>query len=47
MLQKDKAFKKPQKPKLSWQFQAMFLMLGTYVVYLDIGRDDNDDYDEG
>ena len=47
MLLEDKAFKKPQKPKLSRQFQAMFHMLGTYVVYLDMGRDDNDDYDEG
>ena len=25
----------------------MFHMLGTYVMYLDIGRDDDDDYDDG
>ena len=25
----------------------MFHMFGTYVMYLDIGRDDDDDYDDG
>ena len=25
----------------------MFRMFGTYVMYLDIGRDDEDDYDHG
>ena len=24
----------------------MFHMLGTYAIYLDIGRDDDDDYDD-
>ena len=27
-------------------FKQMFHMLGTYVMYLDIGRDDDDDYDD-
>ena len=25
----------------------MVYMFGTYVMYLDIGRDDDDDYDDG
>ena len=25
----------------------MFYMFGTYAMYLDIGRDDDDDYDGG
>ena len=25
----------------------MFHMFGTYVMYLDIGRNDDDDYDDG
>ena len=29
------------------QFPVMFHMFGTYVMYLDIGRDDDDDYDDG
>ena len=32
---------------LSWQFQKMFHMLGTYIMCLDIGRDNDDDYDDG
>ena len=28
-------------------FQVTFHMLGTYVIYLDIGRDDYDYYDDG
>ena len=32
---------------VSWQFQAKFHMLGAYVMYLDIRRDDDDDYDDG
>ena len=39
-----KAFKYPQKENLFWQFQVMFHMFGTYAMYLDIGRDDDDDY---
>ena len=27
------------------EFQVMFHMFGTYVMYLDIGRDDDNDYD--
>ena len=30
-----------------WQFQLMFHMFGTYVMYLDIGKDDDDNYDDG
>ena len=30
-----------------WQFQVMFHMFGTYAMYLDIERDDDDDYDDG
>ena len=33
------------KTKVFWQFQITFHMLGTYVIYLDIGRGDYDDYD--
>ena len=47
MFLKDKAFKSPQKPNLFSQFQVMFHLLGTYIMYLDIGRDDDDDYDDG
>ena len=47
MFLKDKAFKWPQKPKLFWQFQVMFHTFGTYVMYLDIGIDDDDYYDDG
>ena len=47
MLLKDKAFKLSQKPKIFWEFQVMFHMFGTYVVYLVIGRDDGNDYDDG
>ena len=28
-------------------FQLMFHMFGTYVMYLDIVRDDDDDYNDG
>ena len=44
---KDKAFKQPQKPKLFWLFQVMFNMFGTYIMYLDIGKNDDDDCDGG
>ena len=37
----------PQKPKLFLQFQVTFYMLRTYVMYLNTGRDDDDDYDDG
>ena len=37
---KDKAFKYLKKPSFFGQFQVMFHM------YLDIGRDDDDDYDD-
>ena len=47
MFLKDKAFKQPQKSKLYWQFQVMLHMLGTYVMYLDIGKDDDDYFDDG
>ena len=43
MFLKDKPFKKPQKPKRFWQFQVTF---GTYAMYLGIGRDDGNDYDD-
>ena len=45
MFQKGKAFKYPQKENLFWQFQAMFHMFGTYAMYLDIGRDNDEDYE--
>ena len=45
MFQKGKAFKYPQKENLFWQFQAMFHMFGTYAMYLDIGRDSDEDYE--
>ena len=44
---KDKAFKRPQKPKLFWQFQVMFHTFRTYVMYLEIGIDNEDCYDDG
>ena len=37
----------PQKLKFFWQLQTTFHMLRAYVLYLDIGRDDDDDYDDG
>ena len=41
MYLKDKAFKYlKNKLKLSWEYQVTFHM------YLDIGRDDDDDYDD-
>ena len=46
MLLKNKVFKWPQKTKLFWLFQVMFHMFGIYAMYLDIGRDDDDDYDD-
>ena len=36
-----------QKRKIFWQFQVTFYMLGTYVMYLDIGKDDDYYYDDG
>ena len=40
MCLKDKALN-TQKPKLFWQFQV------TFHTYLDIERDNHDDYDDG
>ena len=37
----DKAFKYLKNQSFSWKFQVTFLM------YLDIGRDDDDDYGDG
>ena len=36
-----------QNPKLFWQFQVVFHMFVTYVMYLDFGIDDKDNYDDG
>ena len=47
MYLKDKAFKYLKNQSFFWQFQVTFHMVGTYVIYLDIGRDDYDDYDDG
>ena len=47
MYLKDKAFKYLKNQSFFWQFQVTFHMYGTYVIYLDIGRDDYDDYDDG
>ena len=44
MYLKDNAFKitkKKKKKKNFWQFQV------TFHIYLDIGRDDHHDYDDG
>ena len=30
-----------------WQFQVTFHMLDTCIMYLDIRRDDDNDYDDG
>ena len=30
-----------------WEFQVMLHMFRRYVMYLDIGRADDDDYDDG
>ena len=38
---KDKAFKYLKNQSFFWQFQV------TFHVYLDIGRDKHDDYDDG
>ena len=49
MFLKDKGFlitSKTKASKLPWQFQVMFQMLGTYVMYLDFRRDDDNDYDD-
>ena len=40
MYLKDKTFKIPQKSKLFWEFEVTFHM------YLDIGRDCDDYYDD-
>ena len=32
---------------LFWQFRVMFQMFGTSVMYLDIGIDNDDEYDDG
>ena len=40
MYLKDKTFKIPQKSKLFWEFEVAFHM------YLDIGRDYDDYYDD-
>ena len=37
----DNAFKYLKSQKFFWQSQA------TFHIYLDIGRDDHDDYDDG
>ena len=36
-----------KKQSFFWQFQVMFHMFGTYVMYLDIGKEDDDDHDDG
>ena len=41
MYVKDKAFKYLKNQIFFWEFQI------TFHVYLDIGRDDHDDYDDG
>ena len=41
MYLKDKAFKYLKNQSFFWQFQVTFHM------YLDIGRDDDNDYDDG
>ena len=41
MYLKDKAFKYLKNQSYFWQFQAKF------HIYVDIGRDDDDDYDDG
>ena len=46
MFLKDKAFKYRLKTKLSYRFQVMFHILGTYAMRLDIGKDDDDDCDD-
>ena len=47
MYLKDKAFKYLKNKKIFWQLQVKFHILGTHVIYLDTGRDDDDDYDDG
>ena len=44
---KDKAFKYLKNQSFFWQLQVKFHMLGTNVIYLDTGRDGDDDYDDG
>ena len=41
MYLKDKAFKCLKNQSFFWRFQI------TFHIYLDIGRDDHDDYDDG
>ena len=41
MCLKDKAFKYLKNQSFFWQFQV------TFHIYLDIGRDKHDDYDDG
>ena len=41
MYLKDKAFEYLKNQSFFWQFQV------TFHVYLDIGRDKHDDYDDG
>ena len=41
MYLKDKAFTYLKNQSYFWQFQAKF------HIYVDIGRDDDDDYDDG
>ena len=41
MYLKDKAFKYPKNQSYFWQFQVKF------HIYVDIGQDDEDDYDDG
>ena len=45
MYLKDKAFRFLKTQSFFWQFQVTFHMLGTYVIYLYIERDDYGDYD--
>ena len=42
----QKSFQRSSKTKAFLVFQVMFHMLDTYAMYLDIGRDDDDDYDD-
>ena len=41
MYLKDKAFKCLKNQSVFWQFQV------TFEIYLDIGRDDHNDYNDG
>ena len=39
--------KKKKKTMLIWHFYVIFNMFGTYVMYIDIGWDQDNDYDDG